>query len=117
MPSETLRKGGEMPKALFAIAVLLGSVEAAQCQFRTDTSSYQLAPQPSPLETIGRIQQLELQRQQIEMQRLQIEQQRLQMQQAEERQQQLEFERQQAQARTPPATRAKPGKPLKLSPN
>ena len=82
----------QMKRALLVFGVLIGFVVPARCQ--VDTSSYPRSyPAPSMLDTLGRVQQLELQRQQIEMQRLQIEQQRLQMQQ----QRQLEFERQQAE--------------------
>ena len=104
MLSGKLRKGGakqmqlylyeQIKRALVAFAVLVGIVAPARCQ--VDTSSYPRSyPAPSMLDTLGQVQQLELQRQQIEMQRLQIEQQRLQMQQSEQRQ--LEFERQQAE--------------------
>jgi hypothetical protein len=83
-----------MKRALLVFGVLIGFVVPARCQ--VDTSSYPRSyPAPSILDTLGKVQQLELQRQQIEMQRLQIEQQRLQMQQSEQRQ--LEFERQQAE--------------------
>ncbi|MCR6732856.1 MAG: hypothetical protein NVV83_01575 [Afipia sp.] len=87
-----------MIRVLVAFAILIGVVESANCQ--VDTSSYPRSQSaPSPLDTLGQIQQLQLQRQQIELQRLQIEQQRFQTQQLEDRQlqRQLEFERQQAE--------------------
>jgi hypothetical protein len=85
-----------MKRTLVAFAILIGFGEAAECQ--VDTSSYNYPAGPSPLDTIGKIQQLQLQRQQIELQRLQIEQQRLQMEQSDmQLQRQLEFERQQAE--------------------
>ena len=80
-----------MRRTFVAFAVLAGAVEPARCQ--VDTSSYPRAyPAPSMLDTLGKVQQLELQR-------LQIEQQRLQLQQMEDRQlqRQLEFEREQAE--------------------
>jgi hypothetical protein len=84
----------QMQGMLFACAFLIGTTGSAMCQ--VDTSSYPRSyPAPSMLDTLGQVQQLQIQKQQIEMQQMRIEQQRLQMQQAEERQQ--EFERQQAE--------------------
>src|SRR6476646_6672588 len=91
-------------RVFLVFVVLLGVGEPAWPQ--ADTSSYNYPAGPSMLDTLGKVQQLELQRQQIEMQRMQIEQQRLQMQQSEQRQ--LEFGRQQAASilrRSPPASR------------
>ena len=102
LPKETARGTG-MKRAFYARLVaasclLVGGTEASRCQVYT--SSYHLnRPAPSALDTMGNLQQLELQRQQIEMQQLQLEQQRLQLQQSTDRelQRQLEFEKQQAE--------------------
>jgi hypothetical protein len=84
-------------RSFIACAIVLALINTARGQsgLSADTSSYNYPAGPSMLDTLGKVQQLELQRQQIEMQRLQIEQQRLQLQQSEQRQ--LEFERQQAE--------------------
>jgi hypothetical protein len=92
----SVKSGAAMKRGLISVGMLIGLVGAAQAQ--VDTSSYRQAPQPSMLDQISRIQQIELQRQQIEMGRMQLEQQRLQIKQADpEYRRQVEFERQQAE--------------------
>jgi hypothetical protein len=81
--------------AFAAFFVLIWTADPAKCQ--VDTSSYPRSyPAPSVLDTLGRVQELEIQRQQIELQRLEIERQEQQLRELQFRRQ-LELERQQAE--------------------
>jgi hypothetical protein len=94
-----------MRGALVAVATLAVTLDTAKCQ--VDTSSYQRSdPAPSFLDTMGKVQELELQRLQIERQRFEIERQKWEIQrmqrpfpllQGDELQRQLKFEREQAE--------------------
>lgn len=107
----------------FPVAIAVIVVSSSGCAMaQVDTSMYRQTPQqqPSMLDQVGRIQQLQLQQQQLEMgrmqieqKRLQLEQQRLEAQQADpEYRRQTEFERKQAEA----YKKRRPKAPLPLTP-